>query len=1052
MDSFLQVPDHLVSPPMVEEAVSVRVGQVCDTLKTVEISDKSYALKERWIPPRPINEIIARVLCPSIFMLQSALDPHFCNFSDGGYHLSATSYQKLAYTLRKQLELIQPEYPSYVEIWDGAGCPSKDLPEPPVSDRSKRLFEIFEEMILHYGYYDDCLTSFDLDTSLYHLKRVSACWAALLGMQGEFPEYLSTGQLMRKPASALVSISPVEFSRCFSSPIMDPGVVFLAYLLPAAQLRPLLSPLVLSKAEKGLGTLWSPGASFSAFLEVRVRPAVFFIQNAIDPKISLSLPFNVPTMEDRRFVQEALAEVLLQLDFLISWVFRETRELGTLSSSVNTPDLLFPSEALNMARILGVLVDEFGFGGFCPPSMKKKHLTTLRLLCEISLLTFGTFRGPKEFAKYNERGCLILPGKLDIPQPNNPSYSSRPEFEFIWIDLDSEAQLVEYLRCPSVARYCQTVLHPLCDIAMLVRNQFRGVDPAPCDSPWICQQLGAYMNLIVRLFFPALSLPVLLRFPVFAPQSHVFAAIDKSHSVAPGKRVATPSVTSLIYMMRLVRQFGFDSDETESVLDDFGQRLDVVFSHANVTAMAMSARMEYTTPDETVPAIEYRMSLLDSPSSDSSRNAVILGRGDSPASKADNNLYIDHARGVYDFFVEVVGPYGRLLNKAFPSCANTSADVSLEAKEFLIPHVGNFLSYLCQAYTIGTIYSALEHVPLVIPAEAIRTLSLMQKFHCLLGNPAYGPNSLQDDERLILVDRVLKVAHEDCFSSSDPIDLPYSPFMSHVPCVPSWTADQVLLLKAQEIVDPWVAERYWLRERVQDADRVGKDLSTLLTEVTRGEWFPEYLESLWITHVRCLGQALHETLQDQNISSIPPEIIQQARVGVKVMLSNMSSVDPVVRELLLGSIKIARSSDPALPAQYHIPHFCTVTFAMVESFVALVGYDGDEDRALRESMFGAIAHLQYCMALGAEYVTRPWDAPGFTHNSADPFVYGIGHHTKPDQVSEAKALGRLRHQFSQGLLRYNPALGKVAYQFPVCPVSQRIVPTRPNTPTSDSAV
>jgi hypothetical protein len=156
-------------------------------------------------------------------MLQSALDPHFCNFSDGGYHLSASSYQKLAYTLRKQLELIvrkpdpylafllmlplfqhlislqQPKYPSYVEIWDREACPCKNLPEPPISDRSKRLFEIFEQMIILYGYYDDRLTSFDLDSSLYHLKRVSACWAALLGTRGEFPEYLSTGQLMRKP-------------------------------------------------------------------------------------------------------------------------------------------------------------------------------------------------------------------------------------------------------------------------------------------------------------------------------------------------------------------------------------------------------------------------------------------------------------------------------------------------------------------------------------------------------------------------------------------------------------------------------------------------------------------------------------------------------------------------------------------------------------------------------------------------------------------------------------------------------------------------------------
>jgi hypothetical protein len=85
-------------------------------------------------------------------------------------------------------------------------------------------------------------------------------------------------------------------------------------------------------------------------------------------------------------------------------------------------------------------------------------------------------------------------------------------------------------------------------------------------------------------------------------------------------------------MMRLIRRFGFDGDETESVLDDYGQRLNVVFTHANVTAMAMSARMEDAILAEKGPALEYRMSFLDSPSSDSSRNAAILGRGDSPVS------------------------------------------------------------------------------------------------------------------------------------------------------------------------------------------------------------------------------------------------------------------------------------------------------------------------------------------------------------------------------------------------------------------------------------
>jgi hypothetical protein len=98
------------------------------------------------------------------------------------------------------------------------------------------------------------------------------------------------------------------FARGFVLPLW-----ILAYLSPAAQLRPLLSPLVFSAAEKALGKQWSPGVSFSTFLEKRTRPTVFFIQNAVDPTFSLSAPFNVSTMEDRRFVQEALAEVLLQL-------------------------------------------------------------------------------------------------------------------------------------------------------------------------------------------------------------------------------------------------------------------------------------------------------------------------------------------------------------------------------------------------------------------------------------------------------------------------------------------------------------------------------------------------------------------------------------------------------------------------------------------------------------------------------------------------------------------------------------------------------------------
>lgn len=115
----------------------------------------------------------------------------------------------------------------------------------------------------------------------------------------------------------------------------------------------------------------------------------------------------------------------------------------------------------------------------------------------------------------------------------------------------------------------------------------------------------------------------------------------------------------------------------------------------------------------------------------------------------------------------------------------------------------------------------------------------MQKFHMLLGQPSYGPNPGLDLHLLDLVDRMLKVARSARTKSSDPIDIPYSTVMAHVPCVPSWTVDQIKVMEAQENADPWIAERYWFSERVQEADRAGKDLANLLSNIVAADWYPE---------------------------------------------------------------------------------------------------------------------------------------------------------------------------------------------------------------------
>ncbi|KAJ7765572.1 hypothetical protein B0H16DRAFT_1687240 [Mycena metata] len=75
-------------------------------------------------------------------------------------------------------------------------------------------------------------------------------------------------------------------------------------------------------------------------------------------------------------------------------------------------------------------------------------------------------------------------------------------------------------------------------------------------------------------------------------------------------------------------------------------------------------------------------------------------------------------------------------------------------------------------------------------------------------------------------------------SYTDPIDIPPVHDLAHVPCVPSWTVEEIATLQEEEHNDPWVAEKYWLRERVEACNRAGKELSDVLADVAGAEWYP----------------------------------------------------------------------------------------------------------------------------------------------------------------------------------------------------------------------
>ncbi|KAJ7022697.1 hypothetical protein C8F04DRAFT_1194214 [Mycena alexandri] len=204
----------------------------------------------------------------------------------------------------------------------------------------------------------------------------------------------------------------------------------------------------------------------------------------------------------------------------------------------------------------------------------------------------------------------------------------------------------------------------------------------------------------------------------------------------------------------------------------------------------------------------------------------------------DSRLYGEDPHGVLRYFEEVVGPYAQLIDKAFPTRALAKHQLRAESIEFLTPHVGELLRFLGIAYVIALEVVSNYGPPMLFPCESIRTLCLMQKFHEILDNPAYELGPGLETIMLGWVKLMVGSARQRRLSHTDPIDIRPPRDLAHVPCVPSWTVEEIAVLQEEEAKDAWVAEKYWLRERVEACNRAGKELSDVLSDVAGAEWYP----------------------------------------------------------------------------------------------------------------------------------------------------------------------------------------------------------------------
>ena len=94
-------------------------------------------------------------------------------------------------------------------------------------------------------------------------------------------------------------------------------------------------------------------------------------------------------------------------------------------------------------------------------------------------------------------------------------------------------------------------------------------------------------------------------------QTPVVSAIEEAETTRRGKLVATPSVTHMIFMLRLCDQFGFDGDDTPAGKERGQQLLDDAFRYASDSSMQMSARMEDADFEHPTKFAEYHMGTVE---------------------------------------------------------------------------------------------------------------------------------------------------------------------------------------------------------------------------------------------------------------------------------------------------------------------------------------------------------------------------------------------------------------------------------------------------------
>ncbi|KAJ7430427.1 hypothetical protein B0H11DRAFT_2263429 [Mycena galericulata] len=202
------------------------------------------------------------------------------------------------------------------------------------------------------------------------------------------------------------------------------------------------------------------------------------------------------------------------------------------------------------------------------------------------------------------------------------------------------------------------------------------------------------------------------------------------------------------------------------------------------------------------------------------------------------------------------------------------------------------------------------------------------------------------------------------------------------------------------------------------------------------------LEVLWIHRVRHLAQGVLHLCLLPNHESFPSQLVSNTRAAVRLLMDNM-----IV--LARASVKYGPYKVISIP-KFFVPSESSSLFRLVEGFVDIFGFEGDEDAGRRNGMFENMEMLYGCMILNPPYFFRPVDFPGFSMAEEEMDAFGITRAMKQTQLSHPLFSGNIfRHLFGQNLLRYNPGLGE-AERYKIGLDTEPLPPTHPNMLDGDS--